>query len=181
MDQFCLSPGRGELYQRIKPTGQSGLTSRQNRFGLNFFKHHEEYFMKKIALAIAALLFMLNAHASIHPIDAAQQTCLNKASTTLAMQRCFSATTLAWDKEMNQQYARLTTIMSSEQQAKLKSAQRAWLKYRDSWLEAAKARLSDGGSQAPLQVAAQEVALVKNQALALKSLTQSCGNPDECN
>lgn len=137
--------------------------------------------MKKIALAIAALLFMFNAHATIHPIDAAQQSCLNKAATTLAMQRCFSAATVAWDKEMNQQYARLTALLNSEQQAKLKSAQRAWLKYRDSWLEAAKARLSDGGTQASLQAGAQEVVLVKNQALALKSLAQSCGNPDECN
>lgn len=124
---------------------------------------------------------MLNAHAAVNAIDINQQACLDKASTTLAMQHCFSTANAAWDKEMNQQYASLSATMSSVQKAKLRTAQRAWLKYRDSWLEAAKARLIDGGTQASLQVGAQGVALVKNQALALKSLARSCGNPDECN
>ncbi|MDW8844505.1 lysozyme inhibitor LprI family protein [Erwinia sp. MMLR14_017] len=136
--------------------------------------------MKKIALVLTVLLFMLNAQAATNPIDTAQQTCLNRAATTLAMQRCFAEANTAWDKEMNQQYARLIAILSTEQQAKLRGAQRAWLEYRDSWLEAVKARLSDSGTQASLQTGAQQVDLVKNQALALKSLAQSCGNPDEC-
>ena len=81
---------------------------------------------------------------------------------------------------MNQQYARLSATLNGEQKAKLRVAQRAWLNYRDSWLEAAKARVSEGGTLASLQVGAQGVELVKNQALALKSLAQSCGNPQEC-
>ncbi|MEM6051568.1 lysozyme inhibitor LprI family protein [Erwinia sp. P7711] len=136
--------------------------------------------MKKIALALTALLFMLNAQAATNPIDTAQQSCLNGATTTLAMQRCFAEANTAWDKEMNQQYARLIASLSAEQKTKLRDAQRAWLKYRDSWREAVKAKLIDSGTQASLQAGAQQVALVKNQALALKSLAQSCGNPEEC-
>lgn len=136
--------------------------------------------MKKMTLAIITLLFMLNAHAATSPIDTAQQSCLDKASTTLAMQECFSAASTAWDKEMNQQYARLIATLTPAQKTPLRTAQRAWLKYRDSWMDATKARLIDNGTQAALQTGALRVELIKNQALALKSLAQSCGNPDEC-
>lgn len=136
--------------------------------------------MKKL-LALTGLLFAFYSHADTSPIDTAQQQCLDKASTTVAMQQCFSTANQAWDSEMNQQYSKLSASLNNEQKAKLRTAQRAWLKYRDSWLEATKARLIDGGTMASLQVGAQGVNLVKNQALALKSLAQSnCANPDDC-
>lgn len=136
--------------------------------------------MKKY-LAITSLLVTFYSHAEVSPIDTAQQQCLDKASTTLAMQQCFSAANKAWDSEMNQQYSKLTATLNSDQKAKLRTAQRAWLKYRDSWLDATKARLSDSGTLASLELGAQGVNLVKNQALALKSLAGgSCANPDDC-
>lgn len=133
--------------------------------------------MKK-TIAITGLLMAFYGHADVSPIDTAQQQCLDKASTTVAMQQCFSAANQAWDSEMNQQYSKLTATLNSDQKAKLRTAQRAWLKYRDSWLDATKARLSDGGTMASLQMGAQSVSLVKNQALALKSLADgNNGNP----
>lgn len=137
--------------------------------------------MKNLLLAIG-LLLPLSALAQDNLIDGALESCLNKASSTVEMSQCYVIATQAWDKEMNQQYSRVMSRLTSDQKAKLRDAQRNWLKYRDSWLEAAKAwYLKDQGSMATLSVGAQSVEIVKNQTLMLKSLKEgSCTNPDDC-
>ena len=65
---------------------------------------------------------------------------------------------------------------------KLRNAQRAWLTYRDSWLDASRSYfVSSQGTMAALSVGAQGVSLVRNQALMLQSINKgSCANPDDC-
>ncbi|WP_428945046.1 lysozyme inhibitor LprI family protein [Pantoea sp. FN060301] len=136
--------------------------------------------MKK-SLLIAGLLCAFVSHADGNPVDRAEQQCLDGAATTLAIQQCYRTANLAWERDMNKAYADLMTRLNHAQKAKLRSAQRAWLKYRDGWLEASKVRLSDDGTLASVEVAAQEVNLVKNQTLALRSLAAAgCANPDDC-
>ncbi|MGB8498341.1 MAG: lysozyme inhibitor LprI family protein [Pantoea agglomerans] len=113
--------------------------------------------------------------------DASPDRCLNDASTTLAMNQCYAAANRAWDQEMNKQYNKLMKTLSGEPKNKLRAAQRAWLSYRDSWLEASRSQLSTQGSLGSVALSAQSLSLVRNQALMLQSLGKgSCANPDDC-
>ena len=115
------------------------------------------------------------------PSDAALDRCLNDASTTLAMNQCYAAATTIWDQQMNQQYNTLMKTLSGEPKNKLRAAQRAWLSYRDSWLEASRSQLNSQGTLGSVALSAQRLSLVRNQTLMLQSLGKSsCANPDDC-
>lgn len=82
---------------------------------------------------------------------------------------------------MNKQYNKLMKTLSGEPKNKLRAAQRAWMSYRDSWLEASCSQLSSQGSLGSVALSAQSLSLVRNQALMLQSLGKgSCANPDDC-
>lgn len=135
--------------------------------------------MKKIALIIALSLPMM-AVASDAPEDKALAQCLNGANNTLQMNSCYSTAVKAWDTALNKAYQKALTSMNNDQKAKLRDAQRNWIKYRDSWLATSKATFNQG-TMAGIQVGAQAVELNKNQTLMLRSLVQGdCANPADC-
>ncbi|MCA1178796.1 MULTISPECIES: lysozyme inhibitor LprI family protein [unclassified Pantoea] len=133
-------------------------------------------------LPILCLLASGVAMAQTHPLDQLLQQCLDKESSTLGMSQCYSSANKGWDKEMNLQYNQVMKKLTGEPKDKLRAAQRAWLAYRDSWMEASRSYfLSSQGSMAALSVGAQGVSLVRNQALMLQSINKgSCANPDDC-
>ncbi|MFS2224350.1 lysozyme inhibitor LprI family protein [Pantoea sp. B65] len=137
--------------------------------------------MKKL-LVMISLLLPASGLAANNVIDNELASCLNRNSSTVGMAQCYDAAMQSWDQEMNRQYSAVMKKLNNQQKAKLRDAQRNWLKYRDSWLEAAQAwYLAEQGTLAGLSTAAQAVQLVKGQALMLKSLNQgSCANPDDC-
>lgn len=135
----------------------------------------------KPGLLLMLLLLSPAAMADDLPSDASLDRCLNDASTTLAMNQCYAAANRAWDQEMNKQYNKLMKTLSGEPKNKLRAAQRAWLSYRDSWLEASRSQLSTQGSLGSVALSAQSLSLVRNQALMLQSQALgSCANPDDC-
>lgn len=67
-----------------------------------------------------------------HPIDIWLQQVLEKDYTTADMRVAINKASGMWDKEMNQIYTTLMARLNKDQQASLKEAQRAWLKFRDS-------------------------------------------------
>lgn len=138
--------------------------------------------MMKKWLPILCLLASGVAMAQTHPLDQQLQQCLDKESSTLGMSQCYSSANKGWDKEMNFQYNQVMKKLTGEPKDKLRAAQRAWLAYRDSWMEASRSYfLSSQGSMAALSVGAQGVSLVRNQALMLQSINKgSCANPDDC-
>lgn len=139
--------------------------------------------MMKKWLPVALLLVSGFASAQQqNPIDQQLDQCMNKESTTLGMSKCYDTASKAWDKEMNVQYTQAMKKLTGDSKDKLRSAQRAWLAYRDSWLDASRSYfLSSQGSMAALSVGAQGVSLVRNQALMLQSINKgSCANPDDC-
>ncbi|WP_416411536.1 lysozyme inhibitor LprI family protein [Pantoea sp. App145] len=131
---------------------------------------------------VACLLLSSYATAQENAIDQKLQQCLNKESSTAALTQCYDNANKAWDQEMNQQYEQAMKKLTGEPKAKLRSAQRAWLAYRDSWLDASKSVFSASqGTMASLSLGAQGVNLVRNQALMLQSINKgSCANPDDC-
>ncbi|GME39561.1 hypothetical protein CRM79_16830 [Pantoea agglomerans] len=127
-----------------------------------------------LLLSPAALAEDLKSEASL-------DRCLDGASTTLAMNQCYAAANQAWDQEMNRQYTTLMKTLSGEPKSRLRAAQRAWLSYRDSWLEVSRSQLATQGTLGSVALSAQGLSLVRNQALMLQSLSKgSCANPDDC-
>jgi uncharacterized protein YecT (DUF1311 family) len=135
----------------------------------------------KPGLLLMLLLLNTAAMAEDLPSDASLNRCLNDASTTLAMNQCYAAATEIWDKEMNKQYNTLMKTLSGEPKNKLRAAQRAWLSYRDSWLNASRSQLRSQGTLGSVALSAQSLSLVRNQALMLQSQALGrCANPDDC-
>lgn len=135
----------------------------------------------KPGLFLMLLCLSTSALAEDMPSDALPDRCINNASTTLAMNQCYAAASQVWDREMNKQYNNLMKTLSGEPKNKLRAAQRAWLNYRDSWLEASRSQLSSQGTLGSVALSAQSLSLVRNQALMLQSLASGrCANPDEC-
>ncbi len=73
------------------------------------------------------------------PIDHALEQCLSGAATTVAMVTCYGSASQAWDGEMNRHYNQLMKTLTGEPKTKLRSAQRQWLAYRNSWQAASAA------------------------------------------
>lgn len=135
----------------------------------------------KTALLLTLILITGSTMAQSSPVDSRLDQCLNGASTTAAMSACYNEASQAWDSEMNHQYGKLMGKLTGEPKNKLRMAQRAWLAYRDSWLEASQSRYRDQGTLRALSLSAQAVSLVRNQARMLQSLNDgSCANPDDC-
>ena len=135
----------------------------------------------KPGLFLMLICLSTSALAEDIPSDASPDRCLNNASTTRAMNQCYAAASKVWDQAMNKQYNKLMKTLSGEPKNKLRAAQRAWLSYRDSWLEASRSQLSSQGTLGSVALSAQSLSLVRNQALMLQSLSKgSCANPDDC-
>lgn len=135
----------------------------------------------KPGLFLMLLCLSTSAMAEAMPSAASPDRCLNDATTTAAMNQCYAAASQVWDREMNKQYNKLMKTLSGEPKNKLRAAQRAWLSYRDSWLEASRSQLSTQGTLGSVALSAQSLSLVRNQALMLQSLASgSCANPDDC-
>lgn len=132
-------------------------------------------------LPLALTLVSSSAMAQKSAIDDTLDHCMEGASTTSAMTQCYGDANQAWDKELNNQYGKLMKKLSAEPKAKLRTAQRNWLTYRDSWLDAGRSRYRDQGTLGTVSLSAQSVSLVRNQAMLLQSMNNgSCANPDDC-
>lgn len=57
--------------------------------------------------------------------------CMDKASSTTSMVGCIGVEHKAQDTKLNKAYKTLMNTLSSERQGELRSAQRAWIAYRD--------------------------------------------------
>jgi uncharacterized protein YecT (DUF1311 family) len=84
-----------------------------------------------LLLAVTPLGSM--AHAGEDPIDEALTKCLDApdGQSTQGMVECLGAAYEAWDSALNAAYAELIKSLAPEQAAQLRTAQRAWLAFRD--------------------------------------------------
>lgn len=86
------------------------------------------------ALNLVVLFFSLSvsfAENNQHFIDKAEEECIAKDSSTAGMNNCSYEARNQWDAEMNKFYRLLMDRLDAEESAKLKQAQRAWIKFRD--------------------------------------------------
>ena len=72
-----------------------------------------------------------------HPIDLKTEQCLSIDSnqSSFGMIDCIRTAMEEWDAELNKYYKLLMEILTSDEQKKLRTAQRQWLDYRDKEFE----------------------------------------------
>ncbi|MFJ5420281.1 lysozyme inhibitor LprI family protein [Pectobacterium parvum] len=105
--------------------------------------------MKNILITALLLTVTTTVYADddfVKALDDQLSACTNKAENTLVTNECFNAGLKAWDAELNKQYKLLLADQSDEFKNSLKKSQVAWIKYRDSYIEAMQAfyRQQDG-------------------------------------
>jgi uncharacterized protein YecT (DUF1311 family) len=111
---------------------------------------------------------------AVHPVDAAQTRCLDKAVSTVDMLECNAKAMTAWDAELNLQYRKLLQGQSAGATRALKEAQRAWVQYRDSYFKAMNAYYQqEQGTIWGIVAGDRKIQVVREKALDLKQLADS--------
>lgn len=125
-----------------------------------------------------SLIILSPAHAnSKHALDLQMESCIEKDSTTVGMMQCTRKFRLRWDEELNRYYK----LLGGNQNASLRRAQVAWIKYRDlefKRIEALYQKLGkQGGTIWGLMAGGDKLELIKSRALNLKHDYQllTCG------
>ena len=101
--------------------------------------------------------------------------CNKKAKTQPEMNACANEEATRVDGELNDVYHELLSKAASDPEAvaKIKAAERAWITYRDAYMDAmypAKDKPAEYGSIYPMEAALVQAKLTKRQVAALKDL-----------
>lgn len=123
-------------------------------------------------LVIAALLGLLNGSLYAAQTSDEYKACSNGASTQTALHRCADEELRRADRELNDAYQRLLSVVKDEPRAveKVKAMERAWLLYRDAYVEAtypAADKQAAYGTMFVVEVLLIRVRLTRQQAAAL--------------
>ena len=135
--------------------------------------------MKKLPLVVFFLLSspsLCSAQNSKQYLD-----CSHNAQTQADMNACADQEFKRVDTRLNNTYRSLLakTAQQPETAAKIKSAQKAWLVFRDAYLEAmypATDKQTEYGSIYPMQLALLRAKLTRQQSAALKDLLRRHAN-----
>jgi len=105
------------------------------------------------------------------------RACSAKANTQAEMNACANDEAASVDAKLNATYQQLLSKVASQPEAlaKIKTAERAWLVYRDAYIEAtypAKDKAAEYGSMYPLDAALLRAKLTQRQIAALDDLLQ---------
>jgi len=128
--------------------------------------------MKPLALVLFASCFSLASYAQNSPTCRA---CSAKANTQAEMTACASAEASRIDAKLNSTYRALLAKVADQPEAvaKIKAAEKAWIAYRDAYIEAsypAKDKATEYGTIYPLDVALLRAKLTQRQIAALEDM-----------
>jgi uncharacterized protein YecT (DUF1311 family) len=115
--------------------------------------------------------------AAKNPIDTSYAKAMEKDYSTAGMRDAANQARSMWDKDMNATYERLMALLDQRQQAALREAQRAWLKYRDAEGTALGSIVAvQDGTIWQLSATTQAMELVRQRALQLKAYEAALGD-----
>lgn len=134
--------------------------------------------MKYLALV---LFIALNAFPCLAQDSEQYRACSEKTKTQAGMNACANQEATRVDAELNSVYAKLLSKAASETEAaaKIKVAERAWIAYRDAYINAmypAKDKQAEYGSVYPMEVDLLRAKLTEQHVAALKDLMQHYSN-----
>jgi uncharacterized protein YecT (DUF1311 family) len=134
--------------------------------------------MRYLVLLLFMLLTVLEQAPCSAQDSAEYRTCSDKAITQAEMTACAGAEAKRVDAKLKSTYrALLARVVESQPDAvaKIKTAERAWVAYRDAYIEAtypAKDKATEYGSMYPLEVALLRAKLTQRQVTALEDMLQ---------
>jgi uncharacterized protein YecT (DUF1311 family) len=139
---------------------------------------------RRIALmrCLALVLFLvLSSFPSLAQYSQQYSTCSDKAKTQHEQHVCASEEAARVDAELNDIYNALLSRAASQPgaTAKIKAAERAWVAYRDAYIDAmypAKDKQAEYGSVYPMEVNLLLAKLTRQQVAALKELLRQYSN-----
>jgi uncharacterized protein YecT (DUF1311 family) len=123
------------------------------------------------------IVFLLASLASVAQESAEYRTCLDKATTQMAMNTCASAEAARADARVNDVYHKLLAAAAKQPEAleKIKDAERAWIAYRDAYVEAmypAKDKQAEYGSIYLMNVNLLRAKLTERQITEVRELLE---------
>jgi len=124
---------------------------------------------------LGVLCAVVSCGASFAQVSQQYSSCISKANTQTAMQLCANQEALRVDSELNDVYRKLLTAAASQSAAveKIRAAERAWIAYRDAYIEAmypAKDKQASYGSIFPMEADLLRAKLTHQQIGALQDL-----------
>jgi len=118
----------------------------------------------------------------VSPVGVAQDSaqyrvCNEKAKTQAELTACASEEAARADSELNEVYQKLLSQAASREEAvaKVKAAERAWMAYRDAYMDAmypARNKQAEYGSIYPMEVDLLRAKLTQRQVTALKEFLE---------
>jgi uncharacterized protein YecT (DUF1311 family) len=133
-----------------------------------------------VGLRVLALIFCMiasisQARAQMSPV---YDACVARATTQTAMTMCAAEDLTRAQHALNVVYAKLLNEVSGhpETLTKIRVAERAWISYRDAYLEAkfpAKAKQAEYGSIFPMEADLVLADLTRQQTVALSNLLKT--------
>jgi uncharacterized protein YecT (DUF1311 family) len=127
-----------------------------------------------------ALVLLIASIPSLAQHSEQYRACSDKAKAQGEMNVCASEESARIDAQLNDVYRKLLSQAASQQEgvAKIKAAERAWIAYRDSYIDAmypARDKQAEYGSIYPMEVDLLRAKLTQQQVAALKELLQQYG------
>ena len=128
--------------------------------------------MRRMILAFFLLVTALFSFSQDSP---QYRACMDKAKAQMQMNACTGQEDARVDAAMNKVYQQLLAKAASDQDAvaKIKAAERAWVAYRDAYLEAmypAKDKATEYGSIYPMDLALLRAKLTRQHITDLQEL-----------
>ncbi|MBP6333559.1 MAG: DUF1311 domain-containing protein [Aminivibrio sp.] len=88
----------------------------------------------RLTAAVVLLLLCIGGAAwgAAHPLDGEIEKCMNDDPSTQGTIQCANMGKKKWDGELNRAYNELMKLLPKEGQSLLRTAQRAWIPWRES-------------------------------------------------
>ena len=130
-----------------------------------------------------AIVFLIASLPALAQDSAQYRACNGKAKAQMEMNACASDEAARVDAALNDVYRKLLSKAASppEAAAKIKAAERAWIAYRDAYMDAmypAKDKQAEYGSIYPMEADLLRAKLTERQVTALKELLQQYGGAE---
>src|SRR5712692_9317577 len=124
-----------------------------------------------------AVLFLLASFPGLAQNSAQYRACNGKAKVQAEMNACAGEEATRLDAELNEVYRKLLSQAASQEEAvaKIKAAEKAWIAYRDAYMDAmypAKDKQAEYGSIYPMEADLLRAKLTQRQVTSLKELLQ---------
>ncbi|CNL05171.1 Uncharacterized protein conserved in bacteria [Yersinia pseudotuberculosis] len=140
--------------------------------------------MRKLFIIVLLLSLGSTAHAKElrKDIDEGLDKCKDSVVSTMEIADCYGSSIDAWEAELNKQYKLLLQDQPKEIQADLRNSQRAWVKYKESYINAMKNFYSqERGSIWDLVMSESKKNVIRDKAIDLYRLRNSTNMSGEEN